>query len=137
MEPRTKIILIIEAVVGMLILLGGIFVLATEGRAPTVSPSASVAPQFSTYISSVLQVSLKYPYGWQLDTTFNGIPGIERYEGPDGFFQVDADNESTQRKGTIVKKYPKAIMLGETKYRYFVLRADPAHLQSIGASIEF
>ena len=132
---KTRLFLIIEIIVGVLILVGGVFVLATETHAPT--PSSSPTPQFSTYISSLLQISLKYPYGWQQDPSFNGIPGIERYQGADGFFQVDATNDPTPRKGKIIKKYPKPIKLGETTYRYFVLIADAAHLKEIGDSIEF
>lgn len=132
---KNKIILIVEVIVGVLILIGGVFVLATETHAPT--PSATPAPEFSTYISSVLQISLKYPYGWQQDPAFNGIPGIERYQGYDGFFQVDATNDPVKRAGTLVIKYPKPIMLGETKYKYFKLIADANHLQSIGATVEF
>ena len=134
MERRNKIILVIEAFVGVLILAGGIFIAAYESHAPTVTPTT---PELSTYISEPLQISLKYPYGWQIDPAFNGIRGIERYQGPDGFFRVDATNDSTRRKNTWIKKYSTPIMLGETKYRYFLLEADPAHLASISASVEF
>ena len=67
----------------------------------------------------------------------NGIPGIERYSGPDGYFEVGATNNPTPKKGTIIKKYPKAIKLGETTYRYFTLKADETHLKSIGDTITF
>ena len=138
---RTKTILIIEAIVGVLILIGGIFVLAKETKAPVLrseSPSPSFAGQAqSTYISSPLQISLRYPYGWQIDPTFNGIPGIERYTGADGYFEVDATNDPTPRKGRLILRYPKAITLGTTRYRYFVLKADAAHLKSIGDTVEF
>ena len=137
MSSRTKTILIIEAVVGVLILLGGIFLVTTKGHAPSPAPSASVLPQFSTYISSILQISLQYPYGWQIDPNYNGIPGIERYQGSNGFFQVDATNDPALRAGRIIKKYPKAIKIGETTYRYFLLQADANHLKSIGSSVEF
>ena len=132
---KTRLFLTIEIAVGVLILLGGIFVLTTDTKAPTAT--ASPTPQFSTYISSILQVSLQYPYGWQPDPSFNGIPGIERYQGIDGFFQVDATNDPTPRKGKLIKKYPKPIKLGETTYRYFVLIADAAHLKEIGDSVVF
>ena len=135
MTSRNRVFLIIEIVVGLLILIGGIFVLATETKAP--APTASPTPQFSTYISSILQISLKYPYGWQQDPSFNGILGIERYQGADGFFQVDATNDSAKKSGRLVMKYPKPIKLGETTYRYFVLIADAEHLKEIGASVEF
>ncbi len=139
MTPRNRIILIIEIIVGVLILIGGVFVLATETKAPngsTSSPSSTpLGP--STYISSILQVTLNYPYGWQPDQSFNSIPGIERYQGIDGFFQVDATNDPSKKVGRIIKKYPKPIKLGDTMYRYFVLIADAAHLKEIGDSVEF
>lgn len=137
MEKGKKIALIIEAVVGVLILLGGIFLVTTKGHAPTVTPTPSTTPQYSTYISSILQISLQYPYGWQIDPNYNGIPGIERYQGSSGFFQVDATNDPAPRAGRIIKKYPKPIKIGETTYRYFVLQADAAHLKSIGATVVF
>ncbi|MEK7616089.1 MAG: hypothetical protein AAB420_02705 [Patescibacteria group bacterium] len=134
---HARTILIIEIIVGVLILIAGIFVLTTEGNAPTVSPSPIPTPQFSTYISSLLQISLEYPYGWEVDPEFNGIPGIERYKGSDGFFEVGATNDPTPKKGMIIKKYSKPIILGETKYRYFTLKADAEHLKSISDSITF
>ena len=137
MSPRNKTFLIIEIIVGVLILIGGIFVLTTGTSAPSPTPSVSPNPQFSTYISSPLQISLKYPYGWQQDPTFNGIPGIERYQGGDGYFQVDATNDPAKKKGQLIIKYPKPIRLGDTPYRYFVLHADAVHLQSIGESVKF
>ena|SRR3989344_5525859 len=137
MFPHNKTFLIIEIIVGVLILLVGIFVLATESRAPSPAPSVSPTPQFSTYISSILQISLQYPYGWQQDVSFNGIPGIERYQGVGGFFQVDATNDSAKKAGRLVIKYPKPIKIGETTYRYFVLIADAEHLKEIGDSVEF
>lgn len=129
--------MIIEIIVGALILLGGVFVLSYESKAPTITPTTTSTPQFSTYISSILQISLQYPYGWMLDTDFNGIPGIERYQGTEGFFQVDATNDPTPRKGKTIKKYPKPIKIGETTYKYFVLVADAEHLSSIANSVEF
>lgn len=144
LSVSAKTALIVEIVVGVAILLGGIFLIVSETKAPTPTPSVSATPATSTYISSLLQISLKYPYGWRIDPTFNGIPGIERYEGPDGFFQVDATNDPTRRKGPpageagmLIMKYPKPIILGETKYRYFKLIADTDHLESIGQSVEF
>ncbi len=137
MNPKTRIFLIVEIIVGVLILLGGVFVLTTKSHAPTIPPFPSATPQSSTYVSSLLQISLKYPYGWQQDPSFNGIPGIERYQGVDGFFQVDATNDPMPRKGKVIKKYPKPIKIGETTYRYFVLIADAAHLKEIGDSVVF
>lgn len=139
MNPKTRVFLIIEIIVGALVLIGGVFVLATETKAPngsTSSPSSTpLGP--STFISSPLQVSLRYPYGWQQDASFNGITGIERYQGVDGFFQVDATNDPAKKAGRLIMKYPKAIKLGETTYRYFVLIADAAHLKEIGDSVVF
>ncbi|MEK7583541.1 MAG: hypothetical protein AAB483_04040 [Patescibacteria group bacterium] len=139
MTPRNRLFLVIEIIVGVLILIGGVFVLATETKAPNGSTSSPFSTPLgpSTYISSLLQISLQYPYGWQPDPSFNSIPGIERYQGIDGFFQVDATNDPTPRKGKIIKKYPKPIKLGDTNYRYFVLIADAAHLKEIGDSVEF
>mgnify|MGYP001565774884 FL=1 len=133
---KARTILFIEAVVGVLILLGGIFLITTKTQAPSLSPSPT--PSSSTYISSLLHISLQYPYGWQIDPTFNGIPGIERYQGSDGgYFQVDASNDPTPHRDMIIKKYPKPIKLGETTYRYFVLKADAVHLKTIADSITF
>ena len=144
MEKGKKIILIIEAIVGVLILLGGIFLIATESKAPSPTPVPSAssggtgqAPVFSTYISSPLQISLLYPYGWRIDATYNSIPGLERYQGPDGYFRVDATNDPAPRKNWIIKKYPKPIKLGATTYKYFVLEADANHLKSIGDTVIF
>ena len=128
-------ILIVEIIVGVLLLIAGVFIFATETQAPTASPEAT--PEFSTYISSVMQISLQYPYGWKVDPSFNGIPGIERYQGVDGSFEVGATNDSTPKKGMIIKKYPKAIKLGDTTYRYFTLKSDAAHLKAIGDSVTF
>lgn len=132
---KIRIFIIIEIIVGVLIVVGGVFVLTTNTKAP--APTSSPAPQFSTYISSILQISLQYPYGWQIDPNFNGIPGIERYQGSDGYFQVDATNDPASIKGKIIKKYPKPIKIGDTTYKYFVLSADAAHLKEIGDSVVF
>ena len=132
---NTRLLLRIEIIVGALILIGGVFVLAYHPKKSGATPTPT--PEFSTYISSILQISLKYPYGWQPDPNFNGIPGIERYQGSDGFFQVDATNDATPRKGMLIKKYPKPVNIGETTYRYFKLIADPGHLKSIVDSVEF
>ena len=136
---KTRTILTIEIVIGILILIGGIFVLATETKAPngSLDSPSPIPSESSTYISSVLQISLQYPYGWQIDPSFNGIPGIERYQGADGFFQVDATNDFAKKAGRLIMKYPKPIKLGETTYRYFVLIADAAHLKEIGDSVQF
>ena len=93
-----KKVLIAEIIVGALILIGGVFVFATPTNAPTATPSST--PTSSTYISSVLQISIEYPYGWQVDPTFNGIPGIERYQGAQEseFFEVGATNNPTPKK---------------------------------------
>ena len=127
MEPRNKTILIVEIIVGILILIGGVFLVTLEGKAPVVA-SPSVTPEFATYSSPLLQISLQYPYGWSVDPEYNGIPGLERYKGPDampdgrqGYFRVDAVNSAKAPKNSIVKKYPKPIKLGTTTYRYFLL----------------
>ena len=141
MSPRNRAIIIVEIGVGILILIGGVFLLATEGRAPM--QSATPMPSMSTYVSSPLQVTFKYPGGWQIDPAFNGIPGIERYQSVDGppaqvgYFQIDATNDPTKRAGRLIIKYPKPIKLGTTTYRYFVLYADAEHLKSIGDTVEF
>ena len=132
---KARTILFIEAVVGVLILLGGIFLVTTKTQAPGFSPSPT--PGSLTYISSVLHISLQYPYGWQIDPTFNGIPGIERYQSGEYYFEVGATNDPTLHKGMIIKKYPKPIKLGVTTYRYFVLKADAVHLKTIADSITF
>ena len=138
LPPRTKTVLLIEIVVGVVILLGGIFLLATEGKAPSPSPVASVG-KTSTYISSVLQIQLKYPYGWQRDEAYTAIEGLERFASPDGqgFFRVDASNSAIPKKNQIIIKYTKPIMIGETEYKNFVLEVDPAHIQTIKESIVF
>ncbi len=141
MPPRTKLVLGIEIAVAVLILIGGIFLLALEGHAPTVTPSVSATPEFSTYASPILQISFQYPSGWTVDPGYNGVLGLERYKSPDvaetGFFRVDATNNPIAPKNSIVKKYPKPIKIGITTYRYFLLEADPAHLKSIAATITF
>jgi hypothetical protein len=128
-------LLIIEIIVGVLILIGGIFVFSTKSTAP--EPSMSATPQTSEYISLLLQVSLKYPYGWQLDTEYKTVPGLDRYKGESGYFEVSATNSAIAKTGTIVKKFPKPIKLGVTTYKYFLLTADLSHLKSIGDSVIF
>lgn len=130
-----RVAIIIESIVAVLILIGAIFVLTAKHTHP--QPTASQTPATSEYISSPLQISLRYPYGWQLDTTYATIPGLDRYQGPDGFFEVEATNDPTPRAGIFIKKYPKPIKIGTTTYRYFVLKADAAHLKSIADSVEF
>ena len=135
MPEKTRGILIVECVIGIAIIVGGIFVLTINSRVPTqlATPLAGI----STYVSSPLQVTFQYPSTWQIDPVFNGIPGIERYQGSDGYFQVDATNDPTKRSGRLIIHYPKTIKLGTTTYRYFVLYADASHLKSIGDTVEF
>lgn len=135
MNPRLRVIFFIEIVIGLLILAGGIFLLAAGNHEPT--QAVMPTPSLSVYVSSPLQITLKYPSAWQIDPAFNGIPGIERYQGTDGYFQVDATNDPMKRAGRLIMKYPKPITLGTTKYRYFVLYADAGHLKSIGDTVEF
>jgi len=130
LSPGLRIALIIEAIVAVAILVVAVFLL-------TAKRSSEPVPQFSEYISLPLQISLKYPYGWQLDTSFATIPGLDRYTGENGYFEVSATNSSKAKVGTFVKKYPKPIKLGATTYRYFLLTADPAHLKSIGDTVVF
>ena len=130
-----RTVLIIEIIVGVLILIAVVFIFSAETTAP--EPNISVTPQTSEYISSLLQVSLKYPYGWQLDIEYQTIPGLDRFQGINGYFIVGATNSSVAKKGTIVKKYPKPIKLGTTTYKYFLLTADAEHLKSIGDSVVF
>ncbi len=129
LSPKLRVALIVEAIVAVLILIGAIFVLTAKHSSPEPTPTSS------EYISQLLQISLKYPYGWKLDTEFATIPGLDRYEGPDGYFEVNVTNDAVAKRGTIVKKYPKPITLGTTKYKYFLLTADAAHLKSIGDSV--
>jgi len=136
-DSRAKKLLIIEIIVGVLILIAGVFLITYEGMAPTISPSATMIPENSMYISSPLQITLSYPYGWKIDPAFNGIPGIERYIGKNGFFEVGATNDPTPMKGVVIKKYPKPIKLGVTTYKYFTLKVDEAHLKTIGDSVKF
>ena len=130
LPPGLRIALIIEAVVAVAILVAAVFLL-------TAKRSSDLVPQFSEYISSPLQISLKYPYGWQLDTSFATIPGLDRYKGLDGFFEVGATNSSKAKVGTFAKKYPKPIKLGDTIYKYFLLTADSDHLKSMSESVIF
>ena len=125
-----RIALIIEAVVAVAILVAAVFLLTTRRNSEPI-------PQFSEYISSPLQISLKYPYGWQLDTSFATIPGLDRYRGVDGFFEVGATNSASAKPGSFIKKYPKPIKLGDTIYKYFLLTADSDHLKSMSESVIF
>ncbi len=140
--PRMRIVVIVEMIVGVLIPIVLIVVLIM-GRSSSVVPSPTPAPADLTYVSSLLQVSLKYPMGWQLDTSYATIPGLDRFIGADGFFEASATNSPVQNtmliKGTerMVKKYPKPIKLGTTTYRYFLLTADAEHIKSIGDSVVF
>ena len=132
MPPRTRALFITELIVGALIIIGVVLVFvikAPSARAP--------ADDLATYVSSPLQVTFKYPAEWHVDPTYNGIPGIERFVGPDGYFRIDATNDPTKHPDRLVIRYPKPIKLGTTTYRYFKLIADPGHLQQIGNSVEF
>lgn len=85
--PRGRLFIKIEIAIALLIVLGGIFLFTFEGKAPTVSGTPALT--LSTYISSPLQVSFKYPYSWNADPNSPGLPGLQRYEGSDGFFEPD------------------------------------------------
>lgn len=47
----------------------------------------SAIPKYNTYTNKNYQVSFKYPNTWKANTIY-----IDRYEGPDGFFQVSASS---------------------------------------------
>lgn len=87
-----KKLLIIEIIVGVLIIAAGVYILASGTNFYPFGIRATPTPTKLIYISSPLRISLKYPSNWNIDAAYNGIPGIERFQGSDGFFNVDALN---------------------------------------------
>ncbi len=94
-----KIAVVAEVIVAVIVVVVGVFVFSTKDLTPSTDQSKS---DTSTYITQTLQLSLKYPYGWKLDTSYATIPGLDRYVGEKGeFFSVDAFDSVSIEEGSL------------------------------------